>query len=138
MEAIEGLSSPTQEMVYVKKWVRTRHAVVFRMSNRMYQVNFFDNSMVVLSVTGGRVAYFSKGKVETHTLHNLEQNGSAAFKKRFNYAKEVIVQLANNGSAVTKADEASVATKKQVEPTAGAVDTQGLQERMTEPVLTVA
>lgn len=30
------------EMPYVKKWVRTRHAILFRLSNRTVQVIFFD------------------------------------------------------------------------------------------------
>lgn len=26
--------------VYVKKWMRTRHAIMFRLSNKIVQVNF--------------------------------------------------------------------------------------------------
>jgi len=28
------------EVVYVKKWMRTRHAIMFRLSNKVVQVNF--------------------------------------------------------------------------------------------------
>jgi polo-like kinase 1 len=28
------------EIVYVKKWMRTRHAIMFRLSNKVVQVNF--------------------------------------------------------------------------------------------------
>jgi len=28
------------DVVYVKKWMRTRHAIMFRLSNKVVQVNF--------------------------------------------------------------------------------------------------
>ena len=107
LEPVDGAVSATRQMVYVKKWVRTKHAVVFRMSNRTYQVNFFDHSMIVLSGTGSRVAYFAKDQqdCETHTLLNLERDASAGLLKRFRYAKQVIVQLASNQPGEVKVVE---------------------------------
>ena len=29
-----------ENIVYVKKWMRTRHAIMFRLSNKIVQVNF--------------------------------------------------------------------------------------------------
>ena len=29
-----------ESIVYVKKWMRTRHAIMFRLSNKIVQVNF--------------------------------------------------------------------------------------------------
>lgn len=29
-----------KDVVYVKKWMRTRHAIMFRLSNKVVQVNF--------------------------------------------------------------------------------------------------
>ena len=29
-----------KDIVYVKKWMRTRHAIMFRLSNKVVQVNF--------------------------------------------------------------------------------------------------
>lgn len=37
------MQSDTLILPYVKKWVRTRHAILFRLSNRTVQVVFFDN-----------------------------------------------------------------------------------------------
>ena len=33
-------SKPPAGSVYVKKWMRTRHAIMFRLSNKIVQVNF--------------------------------------------------------------------------------------------------
>ena len=29
-------------LVYVKKWMKTKHAIIFRLSNKVVQVNFED------------------------------------------------------------------------------------------------
>jgi len=29
-----------EQQVYVKKWMRTKHAIMFRLSNKIVQVNF--------------------------------------------------------------------------------------------------
>jgi polo-like kinase 1 len=33
-------SRKVKDVVYVKKWMRTRHAIMFRLSNKVVQVNF--------------------------------------------------------------------------------------------------
>ena len=38
-----------EPLVYVKKWVRTRHAILFRLSNHTVQVIFLDGTEVILS-----------------------------------------------------------------------------------------
>ena len=40
---------PASDMVYLKKWVRTRHAILFHLSNRTVQVCFFDQTELMLS-----------------------------------------------------------------------------------------
>jgi hypothetical protein len=39
-------SDDSPKMPFLKKWVRTRHAILFRLSNRTVQVLFFDRSEV--------------------------------------------------------------------------------------------
>ena len=36
-------------MIYVKKWLRTRHAFIFRLSNKTIQVHFHDHTEIILS-----------------------------------------------------------------------------------------
>ena len=47
-------------MPFLKKWVRTRHAILFRLSNRTVQVLFFDRSEVLLSSEARMVTYVNK------------------------------------------------------------------------------
>lgn len=36
-------------LCYVKKWMKTRHAIMFRLSNKIVQVNFTDKTEIILS-----------------------------------------------------------------------------------------
>jgi polo-like kinase 1 len=45
----EMAASEGSDLPYVKKWVRTRHAILFRLSNRTVQVVFFDQRCVLLN-----------------------------------------------------------------------------------------
>lgn len=38
-----------EEFIYVKQWLKTKHAIMFRLSNKIFQVNFFDNSQILLN-----------------------------------------------------------------------------------------
>jgi polo-like kinase 1 len=39
-ENLENSNKPPPGSVYVKKWMRTKHAIMFRLSNKIVQVNF--------------------------------------------------------------------------------------------------
>eukprot|EP01035_Chromulina_nebulosa_P020568 gene20568-26674_t len=58
-----GVSSVADSMIdmpFVKKWVRTRHAILFRLSNRIVQVIFFDKSEILLTSEAHIVTYVNK------------------------------------------------------------------------------
>lgn len=48
------------DVVYVKKWMRTRHAIMFRLSNKVVQVNFQDHTEIMLSSETKIVTYVNK------------------------------------------------------------------------------
>lgn len=56
------------DVVYVKKWVRTKHAVMFRLSNKIVQVNFQDHTEIILSSETRMVTYVNK-KGERKSYH---------------------------------------------------------------------
>lgn len=35
--------------IYMKQWLKTRHAIMFGLSHKIFQVNFFDNSQILLN-----------------------------------------------------------------------------------------
>jgi len=47
-------------MVYVKKWLKTKHAIMFRLNNKIVQVNFTDKTEIILSSEQKLVTYVGK------------------------------------------------------------------------------
>jgi hypothetical protein len=48
--------------IYVQKWVRTGHAMIFRLTSHTVQVNFFDHTKVILTADTNTVTYVNKKK----------------------------------------------------------------------------
>jgi hypothetical protein len=46
----QATDTENPEMPFLKKWVRTRHAILFRLSNRTVQVLFFDRRYVYCTI----------------------------------------------------------------------------------------
>jgi polo-like kinase 1 len=47
-------------IVYVKKWMRTKHAIMFRLSNKIVQVSFQDHTEILLNSESRLVTYVNK------------------------------------------------------------------------------
>ncbi len=47
-------------MVYLKKWMKTRHASLLRLSNKIVQVVFTDKTEIILSSESKLVTYVNK------------------------------------------------------------------------------
>ncbi len=76
------------EPVYVRKMLRTKHAIVFRLSSKIVQVNFEDASELVMSSMSKKVSYMSKkGQRVTYMLSDALESGHSDLIKRLNYAR---------------------------------------------------
>ena len=83
-----------RELVFVKKWVRTRHAIFFRLSNRTVQVAFFDRTELLLSSGARIITYLDKtGKRITCPLMEVINNPRPDIAKRLKYTKDILHQL---------------------------------------------
>ena len=81
-------------MIYVKKWLRTRHAMLFRMSNRTVQVIFFDNTQIALSTQSRIVAYVDKNGMEKYyPLERVFDVPRPDLSKRMKYIKDILFYL---------------------------------------------
>ncbi len=88
----DGEGEPT---VFLKKWVRTKHAILFRLSNQTVQVVFYDHTEILLSSEARVVTYVNKRRErETYYLEDImnaiEHND---IKKRLKYAEGILQQL---------------------------------------------
>ena len=91
---VRAFGSGDRDMIYVKKWVKTRHAILFRMSNRTVQVAFFDETEIILASQAKLVTYVDKeGKRSTHSLYDITRSKRTDISKRLKYTKDILQQL---------------------------------------------
>eukprot|EP01032_Pedospumella_encystans_P018689 gene18689-21268_t len=65
----DGENAKDENMVYLHKWVRTKQAFFFCLSNRKIQVVFHDRSEVILCEDGGKFTYVNKlGQPSVQTM----------------------------------------------------------------------
>ena len=85
-----------KDVVYVKKWMRTRHAIMFRLSNKVVQVNFQDHTEIMLSSETKLVTYVNKrGERQTYPLSNAMESSNLEMVKRLKYTKDILTHMLN-------------------------------------------
>ena len=80
--------------VYVKKWMRTKHAIMFRLSNKIVQVNFQDHTEIILSSETREVTYVNKkGERLTYPLTTALESTNMEMSKRLKYTKDILTHM---------------------------------------------
>ena len=86
----------TSDMVYVKRWLLTPRAMIFRLSNKTIQVCFLDRAEVILSSETKVVTYTdANGKRLTIPLSRAPSQ-SQEIADRLKYTKDILSELINN------------------------------------------
>jgi polo-like kinase 1 len=81
-------------MVYLKKWVRTKHAIFFRLSDQTVQIVFYDHTEVLLTPDERHITYVEKNKSRnTYFLTDELVGSNAEIGKRLKYTKDILLQL---------------------------------------------
>eukprot|EP01040_Poterioochromonas_malhamensis_P002939 gene2939-3126_t len=82
------------DLAFLKKWVKTKHAILFRISNRTVQVIFYDRSEVLLSSEAQIITYVNKtGERSEHALNDIMLAGRVDIAKRLKYTKDIMHRL---------------------------------------------
>ena len=88
--------------VYIKKWMRTRHAILFRLTNKIVQVNFQDHTEIILSSESKTVTYVNKvGERSNYALATALESTNAEMSKRLKYTKDILSQMVAGGTGMT-------------------------------------
>ena len=91
------------DIVYVKKWMRTRHAIMFRLSNKVVQVNFQDHTEIMLSSETKIVTYVNKkGERSTYALSSAMDSANLEMVKRLKYTKDILTHMLNSNNNQAK------------------------------------
>ena len=79
--------------------MKTRHAIMFRLSNKIVQVNFTDKTEVILSSENKLVTYVNKkGERSHYPLSTALDSNNAEMAKRLKYTKEILTHMLNNNA----------------------------------------
>ena len=82
--------------VYAQKWMRTRHAIMFRLSNKIVQVCFQDHTEIILSSESRVVTYANKkGERSSYPLSTALESNNYEMTKRLKYTKDILTHMLN-------------------------------------------
>jgi len=86
---------PPSHLHFLTKFLRTKHATFFRMSNGLVQVNFRDHSKILLSKEAQVVTFITaQAQIIVRCLWNTEEIlKDREFATRLSYVKDVIDQI---------------------------------------------
>lgn len=78
----------------MKKWIRTAHAIIFRLSNKTVQVIFGDRTELFICSDSKIITYVDKGGVvSTFPISQALQGGNLEMAKRLKYTKDVLSKI---------------------------------------------
>lgn len=79
--------------------MRTRHAIMFRLSNKVVQVNFQDHTEIMLSSETKVVTYVNKrGERSTYPLNSAMESANVEMVKRLKYTKDILTHMLNQNA----------------------------------------
>lgn len=82
------------ENIYVKKWLKTKHAVMFRLSNKVVQVSFQDETEIILSSESKVITYVNKkGERLNYHLNTALESNNPEMIKRLKYTREILTRM---------------------------------------------
>ena len=82
------------DFIFVKKWLKTRHAMIFRFSNKIIQVCFQDRSQIIIHPLNQNMTYINKnGEKSIYPLNKGLNSSNHEMNKRVKYTKEVLAHM---------------------------------------------
>jgi polo-like kinase 1 len=79
------------DFIFVKKWIKTRHAIIFRLSNKAIQVCFKDKTQIILNIANENVIYINKkGEEDIYPINKALNSSNYEMNKRVKYTKDVL------------------------------------------------
>ncbi|KAL4471341.1 hypothetical protein ABPG72_011118 [Tetrahymena utriculariae] len=97
---------PNQPLPYLKKWMKARHAIMFRLSNKIVQVQFSDKTEILLNSTDKIVSFMNKkGERFHYPLADAMNSTNQDMTKRLRYTKEILTHLLKNNQRQNTNDD---------------------------------
>ena len=82
------------DFIFVKKWLKTKHAMIFRFSNKTIQVCFKDKSQIIIHTLNEKITYINKNlEKKVYPLNKALNSSNHEMNKRVKYTKEVLAHM---------------------------------------------
>ena len=84
------------DFIFVKKWMNTKHAIIFRFSNKLIQTIFKDKSQVLIHALNNNVTYINKNEEKyMFELDKVFESDNYEMIRRIKYIKEILKHMVN-------------------------------------------
>eukprot|EP00158_Paraphelidium_tribonemae_P004713 Partr_v1_DN26925_c0_g1_i2_m7078 putative Polo-like kinase len=79
---------------FLVKFMRTKHAVMFRLTNNIVQINFFDHTKLILSADGLVLTFIDRErKLTTYSLYDVLKERKTDIISRLKYTRDILESL---------------------------------------------
>jgi polo-like kinase 1 len=79
---------------YLKRFVKTKHAILFKLSNKTIQTNFHDNTELIINPETKTVTYIDKKKQKLlYPINIALECNNKEMTKRLRYTKKILVNM---------------------------------------------
>lgn len=83
-----------EAFIYVKKWIKTKHGIFFRMNNRVLQVVFQDETILIMNSDSKKLLFINnKGENYVSGIESASTSGPKDLVKRLKYTEEVLSHI---------------------------------------------
>ena len=82
------------DFIFVKKWLKTKQAMIFRFSNKIIQVCFKDKTQILIHTINKNINYTNKkGEITVYPINKALNSSNHEMNKRVKYTKEVLAHM---------------------------------------------
>ena len=82
------------DFIFVKKWLKTKQAMIFRFSNKIIQVCFKDKTQILIHTINKNISYTNKkGEITVYPINKALNSSNHEMNKRVKYTKEVLAHM---------------------------------------------
>ena len=91
------------DFIFIKKWMNTKHAIIFRFSNKIIQTIFKDKTQIIIHGLINKVTYINKKEEKfVYLLNKVFESNNYEMIRRVKYIKEILEHMVNLNKENTK------------------------------------
>lgn len=91
---LTNFTGSAKTLIYLKKWMKTKHSKLLRLSNKIVQVAFNDKTEIILSSESKLVVYVDKkGQRQEYAIGKALDSDNTEMSRRLKYTKEILTHM---------------------------------------------